>query len=72
MAKTTNRGAIEEIGKAAELLQKAAQPVINLMFAIIPIVINSMTTVCKLYKKLPTCILKDFVLPTNVPCRMCI
>ena len=51
----TNRGAIEEMGKADELLQKAAQPVINLMFVIIPIVINSMTTAYKFYKKLPIC-----------------
>ena len=53
MAETTDRGAIEEMGKAAELLQKVARPVINLMFAIIPIVINSATTAYKFYKKLP-------------------
>ena len=53
MSETTNRGAIEEMGNAAELLQKVARPVINLMFAIIPIVISSATTASNFYKKLP-------------------
>ncbi|KAL7475757.1 hypothetical protein ACHAWX_000068, partial [Stephanocyclus meneghinianus] len=53
MSETTNRGAIEEMGKAAELLQTVARPVINLMFAIIPIVISSATKAYNFYKKLP-------------------
>lgn len=53
MAETTERGPIEEMGKAAELLQKVARPVIDLMFAFIPIVINCTTASYKFYKKLP-------------------
>ncbi|KAL3786093.1 hypothetical protein HJC23_003210 [Cyclotella cryptica] len=48
MAETT-----EEMGKAAELLQKVARPLINLIVAVIPIVINCTTTCYKFYKKLP-------------------
>jgi hypothetical protein len=53
MSETTNRGAIEEIGKAAELLQKIARPAINLIFAVFPIIIKCASAAYKFYKKLP-------------------
>jgi hypothetical protein len=55
---TTDRGAIEEIGKAAELLQKVAKPVLNLIFAVIPIIINLSSAAYKFYKKLPIVIVR--------------
>jgi len=55
---TTDIGAIEEIGKAAELLQKVAKPVLNLIFAVIPIIINLSSAAYKFYKKLPIVIVR--------------
>lgn len=53
MSETTDRGAIEEMGKAAELLQKIARPLLGLIFAVIPIIINFTAAAYKFYKKLP-------------------
>lgn len=55
---TTDRGAIEEIGKAAELIQQVAKPVLNLIFTVIPIIINFTSATYKFYKKLPIVVVR--------------
>lgn len=55
---TKDRGAIEEMGKAAELIQQVAKPVLNIVFAVIPVLINLSAKAYEFYKKLPIVIVK--------------
>ena len=54
----TDRGAIEGIGKAAELIQLVAKPVFNVIFAVIPVLINLSVKTYEFYKKLPIVVVK--------------
>ena len=56
---TTDRGLMdslpmEEMGKAAELLQSIAKPAMEMIFEAIPHIIRFSRAVYKFYKKIPT------------------